>query len=182
MNATFTILVKYLIKLVLPIVFLTCTSLIYLHYESKKTYEVVIIDSGVKNSELLLRGLKREADIFYLMKEEDGIDNIYKIIKEKENISTLHIVSHGENGTVHLGNARLNIKNINFYKDTLSKWNGSFEKDGRIILYGCNIAYDVHGKSFINTLKEIINLDIYASDNLTGSNKLDGDDVFEFQA
>ncbi len=182
MNATFTTLVKYMFKLIFMIIVLTYAIFIYLYFDSQNKYEVVIIDSGVKKSELLLKGLRREADIFHLMHDEDGIENIYEIIKEKKNISTLHIVSHGENGIVHLGNAKLDTKTIDSYKDTLSKWNRSFEKDGSIVLYGCNIAHDSHGRNFVNTLKEIINIDIYASDNLTGSNELGGDDDFEFQA
>lgn len=164
-------------------IFLICV-FIYtsLHYFYEKKYEVVIIDSGVNQSELLLKGLKRDADIFHLVNNQDGIEIINEIIKEKTNISSLHIVSHGQNGIIQLGNIQLDINNVEHYNNTLSKWQKSFSKDGRIIFYGCNVAYDTQGKKFINKIKEITNLDIYASDNLTGANELNGDSDFEFKA
>ncbi len=158
--------------------FISCIS--FLLPTTLASKEIIIIDSDIMQPDLLLRGLKRNADIHYLSAKENPINQISDILKKYTKINNLHLISHGGKGTLLLANNIYDANNIQDYKDLLVEWHNSFVKEGNLFLYGCEIAGNSAGKLFVDRLSQLTRLNLYASDNLTGSKHLLADSDFEY--
>jgi len=53
-------------------------------------------------------------------------------------------------------------------------------KDADILVYGCNVAEGIQGEDFVRKFSELIQADVAASTNLTGSQKMPEDWELEF--
>ncbi|AFZ57397.1 DUF4347 domain-containing protein [Anabaena sp. PCC 7938] len=130
---------------------------------------LVIIDSGLQDSAVLLSGVKEEITAIALNPEKDGIQQITEILEQFQRITTLHIVSHGSPGCLYLGNSQLNLDNFNNYAAKLQTW-----KPVSILIYGCNVAAGDAGEEFITKLHQTTGAKIAASTTRTGNAALGG--------
>ena len=79
------------------------------------TTNLVIIDSSVPDLEQLIDDLGRpvegtQTDVVVLNSEEDGIEQITSLLSEYQNIESIHLVSHGSDGTIQLGATTLTLQ------------------------------------------------------------------------
>lgn len=82
--------------------------------------------------------------VVILQPNDNGIEQITKVIKKYPQISSIHIVSHGSPGCLELGNSQLNIESINnSYAEELETWSVT-----NILLYGCSVAASDVGRKF----------------------------------
>ncbi|WRH68814.1 MAG: DUF4347 domain-containing protein [Planktothrix sp. GU0601_MAG3] len=130
---------------------------------------IVFIDSSVENYETLLQGVDPNAEVIILDANQDGIAQISSILSTQKDIDALHIISHGESGSLQLGTTVINANNIDQYSTKLSQWQASLTENADILLYGCNVASGSLGQSFVTNLSQLTQADIAASENLTGS-------------
>ena len=83
--------------------------------------ELVLIDAGVENSEELLSGILESnpdamLEIRIIDANSDGIQQITDILNNSEGrFDAIHIISHGEEGEVNLGNSVLSAENLDQY-------------------------------------------------------------------
>ena len=84
-------------------------------------------------------------------------------------LDSLHIISHGQNGVVQLGNTVLDAEALVEYEEELAGWGEAIASEGDILLYGCDLAVGKDGLDFINELSELTGADVAASDDLTGA-------------
>ncbi|MBW4512020.1 MAG: DUF4347 domain-containing protein [Scytonematopsis contorta HA4267-MV1] len=140
---------------------------------------IVFIDAGITNYQSLIAGIKPEAEVVILNPEEDGIEQVTKYLR-KNKYSSVHIVSHGSDGSLQLGGTWLSEENLDAYASSLQEWGSGLTEGGDILLYSCDVAQDEKGKAFVQRLSSLIGADIAASDDLTGSAQLGGDWVLEF--
>ena len=148
--------------------------------ENIHSNELIVIDSSVQDYQNLLSLLPADAIILFVEENENGIQKITEFLSDHNDLSAIHIVSHGDNAEFLLGNEELNKNTINNYKEQLSSWAKSFTEDADFFIYGCNLASDETGENFVKTLASLTSLDISVSDDLTGSEKLGGDWELEF--
>jgi Domain of unknown function (DUF4347)/Concanavalin A-like lectin/glucanases superfamily/PA14 domain/RTX calcium-binding nonapeptide repeat (4 copies)/Calx-beta domain/WD40-like Beta Propeller Repeat len=144
------------------------------------TYHLIFIDPTVDNYETLINGVIPGTEVILLDLDKNGITQITDILAKRHNLDSIQIVSHGNNGTLYLGNSQLNAENVNTYSNELTQWGESLTESGDIFLYGCNVAMDNYGKNFVNILSNITNADVIASENVTGNHELGGDWVLEY--
>ena len=143
--------------------------------------ELILVDAGVENSQqLLVEILKSKPDsvleIRTLDSSSDGISQISSILAESEGrFDAIHIISHGEEGQVFLGNTALNEGNLNRYADQLKGWSETLTEDADLLFYGCELAGNEAGESFIESISTITGADVAASDDLTGAADKGGD-------
>ncbi|MGL6139079.1 MAG: DUF4347 domain-containing protein, partial [Planktothrix sp.] len=130
---------------------------------------VVFIDSSVENYETLLQGVDPSAEVIILDPNQDGIDQISSILSTQKDIDALHIISHGESGSLQLGNTVLDQNTLSKYTEQFQKWQTGLSENADILLYGCNVASGSLGQSFVTNLSQLTQADIAASENLTGS-------------
>ncbi|MBE9134659.1 DUF4347 domain-containing protein, partial [Tychonema sp. LEGE 07196] len=143
--------------------------------ESEAKKSLVVVDSRVENYEQLIGGVKAGTEVFILSETGGAINQITEILRQRHNINSLHVVSHGREAAIAIGPAELNLDNLETYSNQLQQWRKSLSKSASILLYGCNIAAGKSGIKFIQKISEFTGANIAASNNLTGSAALGGD-------
>ncbi|MBF0621208.1 MAG: DUF4347 domain-containing protein [Magnetococcales bacterium] len=71
--------------------------------------ELIIIDPRITDYQTLLEDLSDSADVKILDANQDGVTQISTILAEQHNLSALHILSHGQSGSVTLGCGALSL-------------------------------------------------------------------------
>ncbi|MEO1006596.1 MAG: DUF4347 domain-containing protein, partial [Cyanobacteria bacterium J06638_38] len=86
------------------------------------TTTLVIIDSNVTNPQQLAAGVMTGAAVKILDAKRDGIIQISEILRAYPNVDSLHLVSHGSPGCIHLGNSKLNLDTLPLYAAKIKQW------------------------------------------------------------
>lgn len=143
--------------------------------------EVVFIDSRVEGSEGLLKDVDPNAVIMYLDANEDGLHQINEFLASVSNqISALHIVSHGSEGQLILGNSLLNQTTMeSLYAQELNALGSYLSPNADILIYGCDFAGGQLGQSAVASLASLTGSDVAASIDDTGSAALGGNWTLE---
>ncbi|MDY7004439.1 MAG: DUF4347 domain-containing protein [Cyanobacteriota bacterium] len=136
--------------------------------------ELVIIDADVDDYQQLLQGIK--PDIFWVVldRDRDGVQQITQILRHYRGIETLHILSHGSPGCLHLGNTQLSLGALSKYTEELQEWFMEVPSPN-LFIYGCRVAAGNTGTEFLTKVRGLTKANIAASANLTGSAALGGD-------
>ncbi|WDE14098.1 cadherin-like domain-containing protein [Thalassomonas haliotis] len=148
--------------------------------------ELIIIDSSTKDYQLFVDDIVNNAANevvfkFALIEQgHDGIEQISRLLTQYTGLDALHLISHGDEGELNLGNTRLSLANLEQYSADISAWSEVFNPGGDILLYGCNPAAGIDGEQFVNSLAALTLSDVAASDDLTGHAGLGGDWQLEY--
>ena len=148
--------------------------------------ELVLIDAGVANSdELLAEIIESNPDstleIRIIDANSDGVAQISAILAESDTqYDAIHILSHGDEGQVNLGSTALTANNLNRYADQLAGWSDALTGDADLLIYGCELAGNAAGESFLESVSAMTGADVAASDDLTGAADKGGDWELEF--
>ncbi|MGB7441789.1 MAG: DUF4347 domain-containing protein [Coleofasciculaceae cyanobacterium] len=134
---------------------------------------LVVIDPKVADYQMLAEAALAQANVIILDPEKDGVEQITGALASYP-ASALHVVSHGSPGRLQLGNTYLSQENIDRYANELKTWS-IFLGSSPVLLYGCQVAAGEVGQNFLARLHELIDTEIAASANLTGSREMDGD-------
>ncbi|MCY7285338.1 MAG: DUF4347 domain-containing protein, partial [Cyanobacteria bacterium CAN_BIN43] len=137
--------------------------------------KVLVVDSAVTDYQSLIEGVGTDTEVIVLKAEHDGVEQITQILGDRQNIQTLHILSHGESGLLKLGNASLTSHSLERYAPDLRSWANALAENADVLLYGCKVAADAWGQRFVKQLSHLTGANIAASTNLTGSAALGGD-------
>ena len=152
----------------------------------EQTQEIVFVDEGVDNYQQLVDDLRNNADtnrnieVVVLDRDQDGIEQISAVLQDRDDLDAVHIISHGSDGSVELGNTSLDAYTLEQNNQNIALWANAFAETGDILIYGCNLAATDIGQSLINELSELTLTDVVASDDLTGQADLGGDWVLEY--
>lgn len=139
----------------------------------------VIVDANIKGLENLVASFPSSFRVLRLDPSKEGLSQLVEAVANATDIPAIHILSHGSEGTLQLGSTILNTSNLRKFSSELSAIGSSLSIDGDIFLYGCNIAANENGFSFIKNLSEYSHADVAASINSTGSSALGGDWLLE---
>ncbi|MEL7486714.1 MAG: choice-of-anchor L domain-containing protein, partial [Pseudomonadota bacterium] len=145
--------------------------------------EVVFIDTAVgADAGALLANVNPNADVYFLDSSRDGVEQIAEILSQYENVEAVHIVSHGEQGRLFLGDDVLDLESMRGeHADELATIGRALSETGDILIYGCDFTGDDIGLEAARTLSDLTGADIAASSNDTGAARLGGDWVLETQ-
>ncbi|MCU0566305.1 MAG: DUF4347 domain-containing protein, partial [Oculatellaceae cyanobacterium Prado106] len=138
---------------------------------------LVFIDPAVSACSDFVKGAWKYAQVTVLDPNQDGITQITQILTQSNFIDSIHIVSHGEPGTLHLGNTTVNGETLSKYRSQLQQWTQVSE----ILLYGCRVAAGEVGRSFVQKLHDWTGGAIAASTTLIGSTALGGNWDLDWQ-
>lgn len=149
------------------------------HINSERTSNlrsgIVFIDPKVDDYETLSAGVSPGLEVVMLDGSRDGISQITAALKKRRSLSSLHIVAHGEAGSLWLGKGFVNSNTLEESKDDLTSWGEALAPDADILLYGCQVAACETGEQFVEKLSKLTGANVAASRNLTGSAQLGGD-------
>ncbi|WP_153558811.1 DUF4347 domain-containing protein [Roseimaritima sediminicola] len=146
--------------------------------------ELVIIDPAAADHEQLLLDLAETnasvTDVLVLDGSRDGLAQITEWLAEYEDIDAVHIVSHGEDGALRLGNSWLSNETLPEHTQALSQWQASLRADADLLFYGCDLAASQQGQELIDALARITDGDVAASTDDTGHALFGGDWILEY--
>ena len=146
--------------------------------------QLVFIDSSIDDYNQLVDDLVNNWDasvqVVRLDSDRDGIEQITETLSSYRDLDALHIVSHGNNGSIELGNTRLTGGNMLGYAADISSWGASLSENADLLIYGCDLAADESGQALVDSISSLTGADVAASDDLTGHSDLGGDWDFEY--
>ncbi|AVH64785.1 Calx-beta domain-containing protein [Nostoc sp. 'Peltigera membranacea cyanobiont' N6] len=137
---------------------------------------IVFIDTAVLDYQSLVAGITLGSEVVILDHNRDGLTQISEFLAgcKPDSVESVHIVSHGGEGSLQLGSTYLNLTNLNSYANQLRKWANVLTDKADILLYGCDVASG-QGTKFVQFLSRITGADVAASTDKTGSAALGGD-------
>ncbi|VAW55815.1 hypothetical protein MNBD_GAMMA07-810, partial [hydrothermal vent metagenome] len=127
--------------------------------QAERRQEIVFIDQTVADYQSFLDDIQQSGDatdfvVVILDSSSNGVDQISQVLAEYQDIDAVHIISHGTDGQIFLGNSPLFSSNLDEYSDQISGWGNSFTEEADILIYGCDLAASENGQSLINSISE----------------------------
>ena len=150
-------------------------------------HELVFIDTQVDNYQKLFNDILAQGDddrnieVVLLDNSRNGVDQISETLANYQGLDAIHIISHGSEGSIQLGNTTLNSDNLGTYAKTLGGWQQVLSEDADLLIYGCNLAGSLDGQTLIDELSKLSGADVAASDDLTGNEEFGGDWDLEYK-
>ncbi len=148
---------------------------------SIESKSIIFIDAAVPDYQTLVAGIDTGVEVVLLDSTRDGVEQISSVLANRNELTSVHIVSHGSSGAAQLGTAQLSLNSLDKYTSQLQQWKSALTEGADILFYGCNVASGETGQAFVKQLSQLTGADIAASDDLTGSTLLGGDWVLEAQ-
>jgi hypothetical protein len=150
-------------------------------FRGDKTSVLILIDSTILDNENLLNQweILPNSKVRLIESRSMGLEAISRIVSEYTNLDTIHLVTHGREGVLHLGGQHFDLSNIILEKNMLKKISNALARDGELLFYGCDIGRGLEGEKFVRNISEIIQHNVAASTNQTGTPILGGDWVLE---
>ena len=149
--------------------------------------EIVVVDSSVPDAASLLADLTaqqqagRQLEVITLNAGDDGIARITALLAQREQISALHLITHGANDLVVLGSSPLSGASLLARADEFAAWGRAFSTDGDLLIYGCDVAAGSSGQRLVSDLAALTGTDVAASTDVTASALRGGNWVLEDQ-
>ena len=144
--------------------------------------ELIFVDVNVHDYEKLVAGLLETHDAeVVLIDGDDGVLQITSVLMDHTDLNAVHILSHGTDAAIKLGDVWLGEDNLDDYASLIEGWQDSLSADADLLLYGCDLASNENGRSFVNSLGAICDCDLAASEDLTGIATSGGDWELEYQ-
>jgi trimeric autotransporter adhesin len=153
-------------------------------------HQVFVIDLRISDAQTLIQGLQAEQanarqmgenfDILTLASNEDGITKIKEYLAQHHNVSALHILSHGQDGMMLLGNQWLDNSVVRLRSAEFSAWGNAITPNADILLYGCDFAVGIEGREAVRTLAQLTGADVAASVDATANASQGGNWNFEY--
>ncbi|MEH2063413.1 MAG: DUF4347 domain-containing protein, partial [Nostoc sp.] len=134
--------------------------------------QILFLDACVSDAEILLQGTLPGIETIILSAQRDGVEQITEVLKQRQEVETVHIISHGAPGCLYLGNGQLSLDTLKNYASQLQACS---RENLNLLLYGCNVAAGDAGEEFIHKLHSLTGANIAASATKTGNAALGGD-------
>ena len=140
--------------------------------------EVIFIEDNVSDYQTLIDGANAGVEVVLLDATQDGLSQMALWAQSHSDYAAIHVISHGAEGQVNLGDLTLDASTVNARSTDLAQLGAALTEQGDLLLYGCNVASG-EGQDFISALAQATQADVAASDDLTGAAELGGDWVLE---
>ncbi|MGI9336189.1 MAG: DUF4347 domain-containing protein, partial [Gammaproteobacteria bacterium] len=142
--------------------------------------ELVVFDMRVEDAATLVEGVDPNAEVVFLDRDRDGVEQIAEALRGRTGIGALHIVSHGREGALTLGTGTLDAGSIEGeYREALAEIGEALAEDADLLVYGCNFGAGEKGGDAVEALAAATGADVAASEDTTGAAALGGDWALE---
>lgn len=138
-------------------------------------HEVIFVDYRVSDWQSLVGQVDADTKVIILEAGRDGVDQIADALEGRDDISAVHIVSHGASGRVYLGSTILSGDNLASYASAWETVGGALTDNADILFYGCNVAEGAAGAAFLGGLSRATGADTAGSTDSTGNAAYGGD-------
>lgn len=148
---------------------------------NRNATEIVILDADVADANALVARISERTAVYHLNANEDGIIQINRILAQHRHLKAVHLIGHGQDGSLQLGNSQLANTTLRQYRYLLTQWRQALAPNADILLYGCNFAQTAKGEKFVQQLSQLVGADVAASTDLTGDQAQGGNWTLEHQ-
>lgn len=150
-----------------------------------QSVEVIFVDTSTDDYERLVEDLveqrwQKSFEVVLIDSTSDGVTQITDALRQFDELDAIHIISHGSDGQVQLGNVVLNVRALPSYAAGVASWGEALQPGGDILWYGCDLAASERGIELLESVSELAQADVAASDDLTGHKSLGGDWELEY--
>ena len=115
-----------------------------------------------------------KTEVVVLAPALDEVQQITDTLAGRTGIAAIHIFSHGFDGTLELGLARIDAAGLDSYSGQFEAWGKSLNPGADILIYGCKVGLGQEGDSFLSQMSTLTGADVSASTDDTGSPQLGG--------
>ncbi|MFY8325389.1 tandem-95 repeat protein, partial [Pseudoalteromonas sp. ZZD1] len=136
---------------------------------------LIIIDAAVPDKSLLYGQRQTGTEIVELQADESGIKQLEALLVDYHDLQSVSIFAHGRSGEVILGNSSINTAVVETNTQFMRAFKGAVRSGGDIFFYGCDVGKDTQGEQFLTMFNQATDLDVAASDDLTGNASKGGD-------
>ncbi len=143
--------------------------------------QIVFVDPILKDYQTITQVVSPEARIIVLDPGRDGVEQISEVLSQYQDLSAVHIFSHGGEGRIIMSSSELSVDNIDSYSQQLTEWGNSLSGEADILIYGCDVAGSESGEALVSRIAGLTGADVAASDDATGASGLGGDWDLEAQ-
>ena len=142
--------------------------------------EVVFIEGNVADVPTLVSAVQPGREVHVLDAARNGLAQMAEILRGRNGVDAIHLLSHGSPGALDLGALILKRNNLPDHAADLAVIAGALNSDADILLYGCNVAQGTDGAAFVSALAQGAHATIAASTNPTGAASKGGDWTLEY--
>ena len=142
--------------------------------------EIVFITTSTPDWQKLAGNVREGVEVILLDPEQDGVQQVSEALAGRTGITAIHIVSHGADGMIILGNTPLDSDGVTERATELAAWKDHLASGADILLYGCDVASSAQGRSFASLLASTTGADVAASSDTTGAATQGGDWTLEY--
>lgn len=146
------------------------------------TSSLIFVDARVSDYAQLMAHLPTTAEVVVLDSATDGLQQMADYLAGRTGIEAIHVVSHGSQGALYLGNVRVDGDYLTGHSAQLASIGSGLTETGDILLYGCNVAQGDVGLQFVQSLANLTGADVAASVDVTGPATSGGDWELEYTA
>ncbi len=146
------------------------------HIDALLRHEVVFVqedlfDRDAVVAEFAARGAEqgRAFEFVVLSSKEDGFSQVTAALTDRQDVSAIHILSHGVDGFVQLGGSWLTNWSLAQHESELLQWGTALTDDGDIVIYGCDVAASDNGQQLVQQIAALTGADVAASTDRTGN-------------
>ncbi len=136
--------------------------------------QLTLIDQSVADHQALIEGLPEDMPYVLIESGRDGIAQLGAALAGRQDLSAIHVISHGAPGKLLLGNTWLDVGALQAQAPSLRLIGESLAPAGDLLLYGCKVAEGESGMAFLRQLAEITGAEVAASTDLTGPGGMPG--------
>ena len=138
--------------------------------QSVASHSIVFVDQSLDDIDTLIEGVADpSAEIIIIAGEGDGVAQISAVLANRQNVQSIHLLTHGSEGMLQLGDAKLDSQSLAKHADQFQVWKRSLASEADILLYGCNVAAGPLGEAFVDQLARLTGADVASSNDITGS-------------
>ena len=137
--------------------------------------QIVFIDAAIDDIDHLASGLDDGHELVLLNKDTSGIEQITDALSQRSNVSSVHIIAHGQSGEIQLGSDLVDQRVVQQRASQFESWSRALTTDADILIYGCDTGAETSGLNLIQQIAKLTGADVAASTDKTGAASEGGD-------
>ncbi|HRN83106.1 DUF4347 domain-containing protein, partial [Nitrosomonas europaea] len=134
-----------------------------------KAQKLLIVDTDVLDSEILLADLQSDFRTTRLSRETDPVLQISQALFSHQPVREIILLAHANPGKIHFTDYVLDLTELDSRKDELRDWRNWVTDDARLSIYACQLASNETGRAFIQELGNLTGIAIAASSQPVGN-------------
>ena len=134
-----------------------------------KAQKLLIVDTDVLDSEILLADLQSDFRTIRLSRETDPVLQISQALFSHQPVREIVLLAHANPGKIHFTDYVLDLIELDSRKDELRDWRNWVTDDARLSIYACQLASNETGRAFIQELGNLTGITIAASSQPVGN-------------